>query len=214
MDWTDMIKLFLVGAFPWISELRNLDIHFAQPNIKTSSIFNFFASLFAMGLFVYSYYVNPYQLIQLPTWIYFLLAACILTILYFSIFIYNKEKVQQGEKKGVVIINFIIYILIFCSLTICFGLLKVFKDYVIINGKVVSAAEKSTSADCNLWFANGRLLNFKSNNAGRFTVMLKTDELDQINKIEAKSNAGETFSVNTFGKMSVFNYLSEIKLVK
>lgn len=109
MDWTDLIKLFLVGAFPWVSELRNLDIHFDQPNIKTSSIFNFFASLFAMGLFVYSYYVNPYQLIQLPQWGYFLLSSCILTILYFSIFIFNKEKVHQGTRKGVVIVNFIIY---------------------------------------------------------------------------------------------------------
>ena len=214
MDWTDLIKLFGVGAFPWISELRKLDIHFEQPGIKTSSIFNFFASLFAMGIFVYSFYVNPYQLIQLPNWIYFLVGACILTILYFSFYIYFKESVKTGAKKGIVIVQFVIYILIFCSLTTAFGLLKVFKDYVVIDGKVLDSKGKKTEADFNIYFNDGRQIIFKSKQNGTYIVMFKINELEKISKIEVRNDSGDYFDVNTFGEISVFNYLNEIKLIK
>nr|WP_294858406.1 hypothetical protein [uncultured Fluviicola sp.] len=214
MDWTDLIKLFGVGAFPWISELRKLDIHFEQPGIKTSSIFNFFASLFAMGIFAYSFYVNPYQLIQLPNWIYFLVGACILTILYFSFYIYFKESVKKGMKKGIVIVQFIIYILIFCSLTTAFGLLKVFKDYVVIDGKVLDSKGKTTDADFNIYFNDGRQIIFKSKQNGTYIVMFKINELEKITKIEVRNDSGDHFDVNTFGEISVFNYLNEIKLIK
>jgi hypothetical protein len=214
MDWTDLIKLFAVGAFPWISEMQKLDIHFEQPDIKTSSIFNFFASLFSMGIFVYSYNVNPYQLIQLPKWIYFLVGACVLTILYFSFYIYFKESVKNGLKKGIVIIQFTIYILIFCSLTTAFGLLKVFKDYVVINGEVIDSKGKPSYADFNISFNDGRQMIFKSDQNGTYTVMFKINELEKITKIEVRNNLGESFDVNTFGEISVFNYLSDIKLIK
>lgn len=214
MDWTDLTKLFIVGAFPWISELRNLDIHFEQPNIKTSTIFNFFASLFAMGIFVYSYYVNPYQLIQLPRWGYFLLFACLLTILFFALFIYSKEAVKRGKQKGVVILQFSIYILIFCSLTTCFGLLRVFKDYVVVHGKVVSSTNQPTIADFNIYFKEDRQMTFRSNAKGVYTLMINTKDVDRITKIEAKNSFGEGFEINTFGQVSVFDYLDKVQLVK
>lgn len=214
MNWTDLIKLFGVGAFPWISELRNLDIHFNQPNIKTSSIFNFFASLFAMGIFVYSFYTNPYQLIQLPNWIYFLIGACILTILYFTLYIFYKDEVKNGSKKWIVIIQFAVYILIFCSLTTSFSLLKVFKDYVVINGKVINSRNIVTKADFTISFNDGRQMTFKSNDDGKFIVMFKVNDINIINKIEVKNDDGEGYEINTFGEISVFNYLSNIKLIK
>lgn len=216
MDWTDLIKLFFIAAFPWISELRNLDIHFEQPNIKTSVIFNFFASLFAMGIFVYSFYVNPYQLIQLPRWGFFLLFAGILTIIFFTLFIYNKEAVKNGKRKGVVVFQFIIYILIFCSLTTCFGLLRVFKEYVVIHGKITDSEKKPTIADFSIKFKDdpNHLMTFRSHSDGKYTVMIKTKDIDKVERIEAKNNSGESFEINTFGEISVFDYLNEVQLVK
>lgn len=214
MEWNDIPQLFIAGAFPWISELKTLDIHFEQPGIKTSSIFNFFASLFAVGLFTYSNYANAYQLIQLPSWWVFLLIGAVLTIVYYTIYTYYRAGVNEGKYTGIVILNFVIYILIFCCLTSSFGLLKIYKDYVVVTGKVYGSDEKAAPSEFEIKYAGNKQMKFKTDTRGHYTILLKREELNQVEAITTQSETGESFLVYTYGEMSVFNYLERVTLKK
>ena len=214
MDWKDTIEAFTLGAFPWISELKKMDIHFKKSNIEISKIDNFFASLFATSIFFYFTNINKYQLIHIWTWWVFILSAFILTIIYFIIFISNKEQVNNNKTNWPIIVCFVLYILIFCSLTTGFGILNVYKDSVVIKGQVHNSAGKCTRSDFSILFNSGKILNFKTNLNGDYVVLIDKDSIDKIQKIEVKNHENEYFSYYTFSEIAVFTSLEDIRLLK
>jgi hypothetical protein len=61
-DVKPLLEAFVAGAFPWISQLKALKIHFEIEDFDVSSISNFFASLFAVSIFGFFQYLHPSQL--------------------------------------------------------------------------------------------------------------------------------------------------------
>ena len=217
MDWgTETAKLAAIGAFPWISEFRRLDVHFNTKGIKLSSIYNFFASLFATGIYSYSYYIDPYQSTDLPPWYFFLLMACLLTIIYFSLFFYFKERVEKGGEKGIVIVNFFLYILIFCSLTFGFSILKIFKDDLVIHGRIYDDQDRPAhKTDIEIRTVSNRKFTLESDDHGIFTLFLDRKYADSIEAVHLIDRVtGEELEVNTFGRAAVLTLLKDIKLTK
>ena len=216
MDWSEMTKLFAVGAFPWISEFKKLEIHFKYKDLKLSSIYNFFASLFAAGIYSYSYYIDAYQSTNLPPWYVFLILACTLTVLYFSFFIYQRDNIEKGKNMYFVIINFCLYILIFSSLTFGFALVKSFKDNVVISGKIYSSnGAHAKKSDIELMTSNQTIFTLNSDSLGKFTLFLDKKYLDSIQRISVVEElSGENYTANTFGSGAIFTFLSNIKLNK
>jgi hypothetical protein len=133
-DWSTIAAGFVAGGFPWISQFRKLPIHFEMPTLDLAAIFNFFASLFSVGLHAYCVYAHPSQMIDLPGWYYFLGAALLFTTAFFCVFLYQRDNVKKGRHKWPVVVNFVLYILIFLSLTTGFGILKLLDPFIVISG--------------------------------------------------------------------------------
>ncbi|MDP2323038.1 MAG: hypothetical protein Q8N51_03305, partial [Gammaproteobacteria bacterium] len=109
-DWSTIAIAFAAGGFPWISQLKQLPIHFALPDLDLSGIFNFFASLFAVAVYAFCVYSHPLQVFALPRWYWLVGASFGLTVIYFSVFVYWRDGVKTGSPRWPVIVNFIVYV--------------------------------------------------------------------------------------------------------
>ncbi|MEP3836924.1 MAG: hypothetical protein ABJM36_04725 [Algibacter sp.] len=133
-----LLESFLIGAFPWISQLKQLDIHFKIPGFNLKSLFNFFASLFSASIYIYLERLGIYELIYWPDWKTLIIISFIMMFTYFTLLIYKWNEVNTGILKWPIILNFVLYIFIFCTLTSGFGLLKTYKNHYVIKGIVIS----------------------------------------------------------------------------
>lgn len=215
-NWNDVIPLFFLGAFPWITQLTKLEIHFESPNLNAKSIFNFFACLFSIAIFSYSIYVHPEQLIALPHWWWFTLSALILTFGYFAVFLYLREKVKNDNLKWPILVNFIIYIFIFCSLTTGFGLLKVYKDYILVEGRVISNTSMNGIVEAEITITDSEeeaLKHIMTDKNGKFKLLLKKTDLPDCKGISVTCFSYKTFKKTVKTGSSIIYFLKEIKLV-
>ncbi|MET0393460.1 MAG: carboxypeptidase-like regulatory domain-containing protein [Chitinophagaceae bacterium] len=216
-NWDDIAKLFLVGAFPWISEFKKLEIHFKTDGVNLSAIYNFFASLFACSLFVYSYYASPYQLLWLPSWGAFIFIAVVLVVAYFIIFFLGMKKVNEGKSKPLVIINFVLYITIFCSLTVGFAKVKLFKDYYIMSGRVLDAGTKTPVRDADVMLMAGgsaEAMQTVTNRSGEFSFFIDRPLFNKIDKVQVNATNYITWDKTFLGESSKFSYTEKILLEK
>lgn len=217
MGWDDIIKLFLVGAFPWISEFKRLEIHFNVKGFNLSAIYNFFASLFACALFTYSYFVSPYQLVSLPPWWVFMLISFILIIVYFIIFFFYSAAVNEGKRKPLVIVNFISYVLIFCCLTIGFAEVKLFKQFHVLSGRVVDkqSLKPIPYADVVLQGeAINQWMDSRTNKKGGFTFFIDSASFKMLKKIRVTAVNYETDEKIFLGESSIYTYSKSIEMNK
>lgn len=214
----NLIQMFTLGAFPWISQFKKLKIHFEIKEFKLASIYNFFASLFSISIFAYCNYSNPYQLISLPSWWIFILFSLILTIVYFTIYFFYKEKVESKKNKISVIFNFIIYIAIFCSLTLGFGLLKVYSNYYVIKGKVVDYSDNNLSlsevevgiSDNDRKFEQISL----TDKDGNFQLLIQKEYIEDYKYLSVSKEGYYTVDKVFAGQSSIISFLKNPKLKK
>ena len=215
-NWETVIQAFLLSAFPWISQFKKLDIHFESPNLKARSIFNFFASLFALAIFSYTNYVHPDQLIALPQWWWFTLLSLILTFGYFALFLYLKEKVKNNALKWPILVNFFIYIFIFCSLTIGFSLLKVYQNYILVEGKVILDTSEKEFVDAEITISDSKgdaLKHIRTDRNGEFKLLLEKTDLPVCKSISVTCYSYITFDKTVKTGSSIIYFLKEIKLL-
>lgn len=218
-SWNEAIQAFMLGAFPWISQFKKLDIHFRLKDIEIRSIYNFFASLFSFSIFFYLNYSHPDQLMDLLGWWWFISFSFLLTSIYFTIFFFFREKVNLNILKWPVIINFFVYVLIFCMLTTGYGLLRVYKDYLIIEGKVVEESTGKGIAQAEITIDDSEaktLKNIVSDRKGRFKVLLNREK-NELSR--CKTITVEIFSYSRFEKTlkegtSLIYHIKKIKLSK
>jgi hypothetical protein len=178
-NWAPFAQSVGLGLFPWISQFQALDIHFNIPNLNIKSISNFFANLFSSSIFFYISQSLPYEVIGFPKWWVFIIASFILTISYFTIYLFFKEDVAGGNKKWLVIVNFLSYVFIFCLLTTGFGLLKVYEGHYVLDGKVESLGKPV--AEATIIFKNeegSTITEFKTNQEGKFVFVLEKKVFD------------------------------------
>lgn len=135
-DWSFITQAFVIGAFPWISQIKKLKIHFNAPSIDVAGISNFFASLLAVSVFAYLKYAHPIQALELPQWWAGILCAGVLIVLFLSHFLWQRDAVEKGQRKWPIIVHFLLYILIFISLTSGFGTLKLLEEHYVMSGVV------------------------------------------------------------------------------
>lgn len=216
-SWTELIQSFTIGAFPWMSQLKSLKIHYVRDDLSIASIDNFFASLFSFSIYAYFSYASEIQLIYLPEWYYFILLALILSILYLTIFIYCKEKVKSKDSRWPIILNFIIYISIFVSLTFGFGLLKVYDGYYVLKGKVTDMnAQPIEGTDVEI---SNDQTTYKettiTNRNGEFYLLIDKKEIDGINSLIFTKEDYAVLKPAYYGKSSLISYLNHnVVLIK
>jgi hypothetical protein len=131
---------------------------------------------FAIGIFAYLTYATPQQiLLLLPWWLPWwidIIFAFVLTIIYFCIFLYQRSSVENKNKRWPIVSNFILYILIFTSLTFGFGRIKVFEDYYVYEGftKVNNSDTFLAKVNINITKADDQpITGAISDTDGRFT---------------------------------------------
>jgi len=175
-DWSTIAIAFAAGGFPWISQLKQLPIHFALPDLDLSAIFNFFASLFAVSVFAFCVYAHPLQVIEMPRWYWLVGAAFMLTAIYFSLFLYWRASVTAGTTRWPVIVNFIVYVLIFVTLTAGFGVLKLLDPYTLVEGTVV-AGDNTAVANAEVEVTNQQdyFVTALTDEDGRFVLLLEKE---------------------------------------
>ncbi|MCH7827064.1 MAG: hypothetical protein IIC75_03665 [Bacteroidetes bacterium] len=217
-DYQNLIQMFALGAFPWISQLKKLKIHFEIKGFKLASIYNFFASLFSISIFAYCNYSNPYQLISLPSWWVFILISLIFTITYFSIYFFCKEKVESKKIKTPVIFNFINYIAIFCFLTLGFGLLKVYSNYYVIKGEVVDFRDNNLSlsgVQVGIYDNNRKYEQISlTDKDGNFLLLIEKKYIKDYKHLSVSKEGYETLDQVFAGQSSIISFLKNPKLKK
>lgn len=211
-DWTQLAEAFTLGAFPWISQLKRLKIHFEMTDLDVAAILNFFASLFALGIYGYFTYAHPTQAIDLPHWYVFLTLSAMLTVIYFGNFIWQRKQVLQGSVKWPVIFGFVLYLGIFSLLTAGFGTLHVLKDFVVIEGNVV---DSSSSKPVDYVDVEVKGDNYRSSaitdNDGHFKILVKKSNFEDLTNfiISKPGHLEKTVSLS-----SGFAAISTMKLIK
>lgn len=180
-DWTTIAIAFAAGGFPWISQFKQLPVHFALPDLDLSAIFNFFASLFAVAVYAFCIYAHPLQVIALPRWHWLVSAAFILTVIYFLVFLYWRDGVKAGSTRWPVIVNFIVYVLIFVTLTAGFGVLKLLDPYLLIEGVVVNNANAMVgNAEVEITNQQDYSVTAVTGDDGHFVLLLDKTRAGQV----------------------------------
>lgn len=135
----------VVTASPWLSELRGLPLHFKPtilPNLK--EINNVFATIFSGAFYIFVRNSPPNYLIDLwPWWTFLILSfVCFITIL--SLLLWKKKDVNNDKTKCPIVLHSGFYIILFCSITMGCGLVKLLEDHVYLDGKAIEAEQGSS----------------------------------------------------------------------
>jgi hypothetical protein len=93
-----IIKLFILGAVPWIFLSKESSLYFKTKNLELAVIFNCFASLFGTSIYLCIYYSKtlPAEWLKYSVFIY---AAIILSIIYFILIFLFYEFANDHSKK-------------------------------------------------------------------------------------------------------------------
>lgn len=174
-DWSAYIALFVAGGFPWITQVKNLDIHFTYNNQSYREVFNAFASLFAFSIFFFlktevtdrfAYYFDLW-------WVIVIIAFALVTC-YITLFMKSSTPTLTG-----MIIRFVIYVSIFCTLVAGFGLLYFEKDYYMIAGTV--SGVKDGKAKIEVYAEGNPVKAVYTDNEGSFYLTLgKGTEYEKV----------------------------------
>lgn len=205
-EWNTVVETFAVGGFPWISQFKTLKIHYDVPALDCSGVYNFFASLFALAIYAYCTYAPPARLINWPDWSFDIAAAAVLTVVYFTLFFYLRQRVHDGTQRWPVIVNFCLYILIFASLTTGFSLLKLQSGNVLIEGTVVKASTSTGVESVYVLFNDGQgdyAQNTHTDSRGRFSVYIARDQASRIKRISFFKEGYATYTISLSGGLQL-----------
>jgi hypothetical protein len=213
-DWTVYVALFVAGGFPWITQIKNLQIHFVYADKELQEIFNSFASLFSFSLFFFikTTIVDQFAQIREYWWL-LLFLALILVAAYLVIFLSYLTKGKIINLPGI-IIAFIIYISIYCTLVSGFSLLYLEKDYFFIKGNVTGENNEGVDNAAILVLDEDEtiLKRISTNNSGKFYAVLPKKNKFKRFEVYAK---GFKYTRKTLTDSSeLINKLEEIKLYK
>lgn len=204
-DWSIYIALFVAGGFPWITQIKNLDLHFSYGGQSFKEVFNAFASLFSFSIFFFmKAAVSDRFAFFFGFWWAILLIAFLLIVVYLYILMYRREN------KGIygMLIAFVIYVSIFCTLVGGFGLLYFEKDYYMISGKIEGV--KNEKVKIEIYSGNKLTKAVLSDRDGDFYLTLRKDmQYDEVHLLYPGSGP-KTFYIydpiyTTFGNLRCSN---------
>lgn len=211
-DWTTIAEGFVAGGFPWVSQLKALPIHFEKDGLDLSAIFNFFASLFAVAVYSFTIYAHPTQVVGLPHWYWWLLVAFALCVAYFSFFLFRRDAVKSSGLKWPILVNFVLYIGIFVSLTGGFGVLKLLDPFVVTEGIVVDASGAGVDrAEVEVVDDRGYAVSTFTDPHGRFVLLIDKTK-SEISKANVTAPGKPSEQTTFSGAFSAPNHLRRIQL--
>lgn len=213
-DWTHLVEAFALGAFPWISQLKQLKIHFEMDDLDAASIFNFFASLFALGIYCYFAYAHPSQVMGLPNWYMFILLALTLTAAFFANFLWHRTKVVKDNVKWPVLVGFVLYIGIFSSLTAGFGLLRILENYIVVKGVVEDASSHEPLDRCDVEVSDQRdyQRSAKTDHNGRFLLLVERKNFDTLSRAIVNKAGYEEEQITFSGGFATISSMNLIEM--
>ena len=217
LDWSNLIEAFVSGGFPWISQFKQLKIHFnLGDEMDLRTIFNFFGSLFATSIYGFSIYTHPIEVVTMPAWWVFILLALLLTILYLGLLLFYGRSEKTPFSITIVIISFVLYVGIFCSLTAGFGVLRVLEGYYVLRGQVVEAVSGIgvPGAEIDFTGGNGYRSFVRADKSGRFVHLIEKDDLDRINKLDVTKDGFRDGRFSVPEGFSVPPLIKQIKIQK
>jgi len=186
-EWSNLAEAFVVGGFPWISQFKQLKIHFKfNDGTDFRTIFNFFGSLFATSIYGYSIYAHPIEVVSMPAWWVLILVALLLTVIYLALYLFFGRAARSPSSIAAVVAGFVIYVGIFCSLTGGFGVLRLLEDHYILRGKVLDSANGAPVPAAELDFTGdgGYRDLVRTDEDGKFVHLIEKDALDKINEVK------------------------------
>jgi hypothetical protein len=199
-SWLKPLEALAAGGFPWLSQLRALNIHFAPQGVDVKGILNFFASLFAVAAYGYCTYASPHQLLFLPPWWLFVAMAFVMSFAYFSLFLYARGRVNAGSARWPILVAFPLYVLLFSSVTLGFGLLKLYENNLVVTGRVTDSADDHPVP----------LVTVAITDTARFHATAETDAHGRFLLVVPKDVAKGTLRVSAGGQP---DYFPELKTV-
>lgn len=188
MNYIDIVSIG-VGIFPWISQIKGLDIHFKNRNFPLKTIFNVFASLFSLAIFYGIGQAQTTDLLEKPHWAYFIVLGFIVLILYFIVLFYKRSSVNSGQSKWPIILNFALYSIFFASITIGFGLQRPYQDHYILNGslnlKEIGLEPSENKIEIFLYpkTHSSKILHEIPKKNGKFRFKIKKESFENYNRL-------------------------------
>ncbi|GGG12123.1 hypothetical protein GCM10011344_10990 [Dokdonia pacifica] len=97
------------------------------------------------------------------------------------ILIYKRKEVNTGKLKWPILLNFVIYIFIFCNLTSGFGLLETYKDHYVFKGIVVNKQGIGVGKTSILVISDENEINTLTDQEGNFSFLVPKEKADSYN---------------------------------
>lgn len=130
---------------------------------------------------------------------------------------FNTSKRTLGRLTFLFAVQFLSYILIFISLAFAFIKTSIYKDYTIINEKVIDMMDnKIPNASILLYFADTTkpAIKTKSDEKGSFHLLLDHQSISKIKAIKVTADHFDTLNRIINGEASLMNTVAEIYLNK
>lgn len=214
-DWQTIAQAFAIGGFPWISQFKKLNIHFSSPAADVPSISNFFASLFATSIFAYLQYAHPAQAIALPAWWVEIAVAAVLCIIFFGHYLYQRKRVEQRGARWPILVHFVLYILIFSTLTAGFGTLKLLDAHYHHKGIVLDAKTNAgvPRANVRVIDENDALITAAISDAkGEYSLLILKSDAARILKLEVITSGYADMTINVADPAHLLGSLRDLQI--
>ena len=174
----------VIAASPWLSELKKLPLHFNFPGLpQIKEINNVFATIISGILYIFVKNSPPSYLIVMWPWWTFLIFSFLSFAIILSLLIWKKEDVEKDRTRWPVILHSTFYIVLFCSITIGCGLVKLLESHVHLAGKATAAEEGSPVKNVlvQLYDKEERIrCQVQGDAKGFYEALIKKDTFDRI----------------------------------
>ncbi len=191
MDWSLYVGAFGLGAFPWISQIKSLKIHFRNRTQDFRSVNNVFASVFSISIYLFlGGSLSKSILVNIPEWYVFMIMAAISAIVFFSIYLYCYDRVLNHGIKWPIVVNLILWMSLFANLTFGFGVLRIYTNNTVVKGTIFhDLKERSLSkSKIAVYDLTGtEVASAITNRKGQFVLLVPNDKSPNCRRFEVRT---------------------------
>lgn len=132
-DWGMHVAATGVSLSPWLTEIKKIPLHFSPPQLKNlKEVNNILATVFAGAIYTYVTFSLPSVILGLLSWWYYWIIAGVCAVGMLILLLWKKSVVNTKGTPWPAVLHSILYITMFCLVTLSFGQLNILKEYVPI----------------------------------------------------------------------------------
>jgi hypothetical protein len=208
-----------VSASPWLTEVKALPIHFSPPSVNHfQRINNAFATIFSGAVYIFVSNTPGTLLLQVWPWWCFMLISAVCVCVLIGLLLWKIDDVNGGKAIWPLVLHSALYFVIFCSITLGCGLVKLLETNVHLVGKAVSAASGKpvAGARIQLYDESALRLEVRSNREGIYQTLLSKEVLAKMDglRMEVLARGYDLKSITLSDEVMFMTQWQQVVLVQ